>query len=207
MIEIPSVPNLQITKGQEIEMNIVLLSGSNRQNGTSTKLLKYMADQLENRGIRTTMIDVYEKPLPMYSPDASSIDANTSAMVQAFSNADGIILGGPEYHGSISGALKNALDFMGAAQFDGKPVLSVSSSGGAVGVSSLTQLHAMVRNLHGVNCPEWVSLGGDARQFAGDHQPADAGVRQRVERALDSLVSMTKLLRGVQQESAPAGDR
>jgi hypothetical protein len=32
-------------------------------------------------------------------------------------------------------------------------------------------------------------------------------VRQRVERALDSLVSMTKLLRGVQQESAPAGDR
>lgn len=188
-------------------MNIVLLSGSNRQNATSTKLLRYIADQLDKRGIRTKLIDVYEQPLPMYSPDASSIDANTAAMVQAFANADAIVLGGPEYHGSISGALKNALDYLGSAQFDGKPVLSVSSSGGAVGVSSLTQLQAIVRNLHGVNSPEWISLGGDARQFTGDHQPVDAGVRKRVERALDTLVSMTALLRGAKAESASAGGR
>lgn len=185
-------------------MNIVLLSGSNRQNATSTKLLRYMADRLEKKGVRTVLIDVHERPLPMYSPDAASIDANTSAMIQAFHNADAIVLGGPEYHGSISGALKNALDYLGGAQFDGKPVLSVSSSGGAVGVSSLTQLQAMVRNLHGINSPEWISLGGEARQFTGEHQPVDAGVRQRVERALDTLVSMAKLLRSANPEEAPA---
>ncbi|MFC0212225.1 NADPH-dependent FMN reductase [Paenibacillus chartarius] len=176
-------------------MKIALIAGSNRRNATSTKLLQYMEGVLRGRGIATTLIDLFETPLPMYSPDAEVLDGHTSAMKRAVAEADAVILGTPEYHGSISGALKNALDFMGAGEFSGKPVLSVSSSGGAVGVSSLTQLQAMVRNMHGINSPEWLSLGGDARQFETDGAPADAAIRQRVERTLDSLVGLAALLR------------
>jgi azobenzene reductase len=184
-----------MTAIKNAKLSIALIAGSNRKNATSTKLLAYMAETLRKRGIAATLIDLYETPLPLYSPDADAIDENTAAMVRAVGEADAVVLGTPEYHGSVSGVLKNALDYMGSSEFSGKPVLSVSSSGGAVGVSSLTMLQAIVRNLHGVNSPEWLSLGGDARHFAADGSPADAGVRQRVERALDCLIRMAELLR------------
>jgi NAD(P)H-dependent FMN reductase len=156
-----------------------------------------MSARLRAKGVEATVLDLYELPLPLYSPDADSRDANTRHLVGVVAQADGVVLATPEYHGSISGVLKNALDYMSASEFDGKPVLSVSSSGGPVGVSSLTQLQAIVRNLHGINSPEWISIGGDTRQFGADSAPLDSGLRQRTERALDLLLDLASLLKPV----------
>ncbi|WP_309120256.1 NADPH-dependent FMN reductase [Paenibacillus sp.] len=177
-------------------MNMVLLAGSNRKDASSTKLLRYMKERLKARGVEATLFDVYESPLPIFSPDDAEAHPNARRLVAAVQGADGLVLGTPEYHGSISGALKNALDYLGSGEVGGKPVLSVSSSGGAVGVSSLTHLQGIVRGLHGINSPEWVSIGG-RQWFNADGSPADEGMRTRVERALDQLVAMTEALRGV----------
>ncbi|HZG78852.1 MAG TPA: NADPH-dependent FMN reductase [Paenibacillus sp.] len=177
-------------------MNIVLLAGSNRKDASSTKLLRYMRERLKARGVEAAWIDVYESPLPMFSPDDEETHPNARRLIAAVRDADALVLGTPEYHGSVSGALKNALDYLGAGEVGGKPVLSVSSSGGAVGVSSLTHLQNIVRGLHGINCPEWVSIGG-RQWFGADGAPADDGMRARVERALDQLVALTAALRGV----------
>lgn len=75
--------------------------------------------------------------------------------------ADAIVLATPEYHSGISGVLKNALDHLNNQHFHGKVVLSMSSAGGATGTRSLQQLQAMVRNLHGINLPDWISIGGE----------------------------------------------
>jgi azobenzene reductase len=176
-------------------MHIVLIAGSNRKNASSTKLLRYRAKELEKKGAKATVIDLMETPVPIYSPDSEEIDSNTERMMQAVANADGVVLGTPEYHGSVSGVLKNALDYLGGAHFSGKPVLSVSSSGGAVGVSSLTHLQSIVRNLHGINCPEWVSIGGESRRFTAEGAPEAENVRLRVNRALDSLLNLSERLR------------
>lgn len=176
-------------------MRVLFVSGSNRSGATSAKLLRYMASAAKRKGAEPIVIDLWEKPIPFYSPDASPSDSNLAALLQAAQDADAIVLGGPEYHGSISGVLKNALDFMGSVHFSGKPVLSVSSSGGAVAVASLTQLQAMVRNLHGINSPEWVSIGGEQRQFAPDGTPVHEAVRTRAERAIDTLLTLAQALR------------
>ncbi len=47
------------------------------------------------------------------------MDASESEEV---AGAQGIILGTPEYHGSFSGVLKNALDLMGFDEFEGKMI-------------------------------------------------------------------------------------
>ena len=47
--------------------------------------------------------------------------------------AEGVILGTPEYHGSFSGVLKNALDLMGFDEFEGKMIGLVGVSGGRMG--------------------------------------------------------------------------
>ncbi|WP_199615225.1 NADPH-dependent FMN reductase [Paenibacillus alkalitolerans] len=176
-------------------MNIVLIAGSYRQDSTSTKLLRYMAKVLQKKGVEASIVDLREMPVPLYMPYSEQTDANTAHMIRSVANADGIVLGTPEYHGSVSGVLKNALDYMGSDEFSGKPVLCVSSSGGAVGVSSLTHMQAMVRNMHGINCSEWVSIGGEHRRFTEEGEPEAEAVRTRVDRALDHLIYLTRTLR------------
>jgi azobenzene reductase len=180
---------------EKTSMHITLIAGSLREHSNSTKLLRYMQTELKKKGAEVNLIDLRTAPVPIYNPDAASSDPNTSKLIDSVQKADGVILATPEYHGSISGALKNALDYMGKAQFAGKAVLSVCSSGGAVGVSSLTHLQGIVRNVHGINCPEWISIGGEQRRFTPEGAPESEAVVQRVDRALDELLRLARRLR------------
>lgn len=171
-------------------MNITIVSGSNRKNATTTQLTRYLKRVLESKECQVTLIELNELPLPFYSPDLEHHDGNLEFFKKSLNAADGIILATPEYHGAPSGVLKNALDHVGFEQFDGKVVLSVSSAGGAVGVSSLQQLQTIVRNVHGVNCPEWISIGGEQRAFTLEGEPADSKTKERVQRTLSYFLTM-----------------
>jgi len=176
-------------------LNIAIVAGSNRQGATSTKLCHYIAGILASKGVQAELYSLHEKPLPFYCGDDVQVSESVEAWKAFLNRADGIILATPEYHGSLTGVLKNALDFAGFDQFDGKPVLSIASAGGAVGVSSLQQLQTIVRNLHGINCPEWISIGGTQRTFTVEGEPEDAKTRERVLRTVSYFVQMTNQLR------------
>jgi azobenzene reductase len=146
-------------------MKIVIVAGSNRKAATSTRLAEYIQTIMEQEGNQVTLIDLFQTPVPFYSPDEDYEDhISLDGLKKAMREADAVVLTTPEYHSGISGVLKNALDHLGQEHFEGKAVLSVSSAGGAVAVSSLTQLQTIVRNLHGINSPEWISIGGDQRK-------------------------------------------
>lgn len=138
--------------------------------------------------------------LPFYSPDeAFREEAALAELKKRMREADAVILATPEYHGSISGVLKNALDHLSQEHFSGKPVLSISSAGGSVGVSSLQQLQAIVRNLHGINCPEWMSIGGAQRKWfesAQDIYEVGQEVDDRIHRVLGAFLELARLIRG-----------
>jgi NAD(P)H-dependent FMN reductase len=78
---------------------------------------------------------------------------------QAVSEAHGIIVGSPEYRGSFSGVLKNALDLMGFEQFGSKIVDLVGVSGGSMGaVNALNDLRRVVRWVHAWVIPQQASI-------------------------------------------------
>ncbi|CAG7624768.1 NADPH-dependent FMN reductase [Paenibacillus allorhizosphaerae] len=189
-------------------MNIVIIAGSNRKASTGTRLTEYAERVMRQAGHHVTLFDLYRTPLPFYSPDDSHEEhAGLKQLKQLLKAADAVVLATPEYHGSVSGVLKNALDHLGSEHFGGKPVLSVSSSGGAVGVSSLQQMQAIVRNLHGINCPEWISIGGSQRRFfeAGqDSYEVGQEIDDRIHRVLRSFLELTALLRGKGNPGSPA---
>jgi azobenzene reductase len=178
--------------------HIAIVAGSNRKLSTSTQLCRHLHQILQSYGCEVTLIDLYKLPLPLYSPDTDPQNANLSMLADSLQKADGIVLATPDYHGAISGVLKNALDFVGFDEFDGKVVLSVSSSGGAVGVSPLQQLQTIVRNVHGINCPEWISIGGEQRSFTPEGEPANEKTRLRVHRTLQYFIHMVKTFRKLQ---------
>lgn len=175
-------------------MNIMILNGSNRNTATSTRLGQYAAERIANHGHEVQIFDLHERPLPWYTPDAvGEEDANVAELKKSMLAADAIILTTPEYHGSISGVLKNALDYLGQTYMGWKPVLSISSAGGAVGVSALLQLQAIVRNMHGINAPEWISIGGmQRRRFEEGYDEYEGGpeVEDRVHRVLSSFLAL-----------------
>ncbi|QYR20354.1 NAD(P)H-dependent oxidoreductase [Paenibacillus sp. sptzw28] len=177
-------------------MHIAIITGSNRAGAASTRVSQYLMKLIEEKGHQVSFIDLYERRLPLYSPDDTELHAEVAAMSEAVLEADAIVLSTPEYHGSVSGVLKNALDYLGFDHFDGKAVLSVSAAGGPVGVSSLQHLQTIVRNVHGINCPEWISVGGAQREFAENGEPAGQDVRLRVTRTLNYFLEMAAKLQG-----------
>jgi len=175
---------------------IAIISGSNRAGSTSGQLAMYAGKKLEELGCKVTVINLYEKPIPFYSPDTIPYgDANLQLLFDTAKKADGLMLISPEYHGGVTGVFKNALDHLSSEQCEGKIVLSACSAGGAVGISTLQQMQAMVRYVHGINCPEWISLGGDLRRFNADGEPEAEAVRTRVAKSLSYFVHMIEKLR------------
>ena len=170
-------------------MRIVFLTGSNRKGATSTLLARTMAKRMEQEQVEASVFDLAEWQLPLYSPDANYAQhEGVQRLNRLMLEADGIVIATPEYHGGISGVLKNALDFLGQVHFAGKPVLSISSAGGAVAVSSLTQLQAIVRNLHGISSPHWISIGGDQR--AAYSSTSTAELDARAEQGMEALLDL-----------------
>ncbi|MBD2870813.1 NADPH-dependent FMN reductase [Paenibacillus arenilitoris] len=176
-------------------MKITLIAGSNRTNAASTQLLRYVETLLKARGLQTNFLDLRQLTLPLYSPDSEELHPNARLVAESVADSDGLVLATPEYHGSVSGALKNALDYINAGQVAGKPVLSVSAAGGPVGVSSLGHLQAIVRNLHGINCPEWISAGYGTNGFGPDGAPLDEGLRSRIEGAVANFAELVQKLK------------
>lgn len=177
-------------------MKITMISGSNRKDAASTNLLRYIERLLNAQHISVNLVDLHELQLPLFSPDTEQLHPNALSFQQSVADADSLIFATPEYHGSVSGTLKNALDYLNASHVGGKPVLSVSSAGGPLGVSSLSHLQSIVRNLHGMNCPEWISIGYGSNQFGLDGAPLDEGVAERVKSAVGNLVDLTRKLAG-----------
>lgn len=175
---------------------IAVISGSNRRHSASAAACRYLRTLLSEKGRATVFYDLRERPLPFFSPD-EPLDGHpdVGGFRRLVQEASGVVLGTPEYHGSVSGLLKNALDHLGETSLAGKVVLSVSASGGPLGTSALAHLQQIVRTVHGVNCPEWVSVGGGNRFGAGD-EPENPKTRERVQRACDAFLLMVDAISG-----------
>lgn len=98
------------------------------------------------------------------------------------SQAAGIILGTPEYHGSFSGLLKNALDLMGFDEIEGKMIGLVGVSGGALGaVHALNSLRTIGRALHAWVIPEQASIPEAYKVFDQSGTLKDSDLEKRVK--------------------------
>ena len=96
--------------------------------------------------------------------------------------ADGIILGSPEIHGSISGVLKNALDLTSRELFEGKMLGLIGVAGGRMGASeTLSHLRTIGRSLHAWVVPTQVSIAAADEAFDSRGEPVNPEVGDRLK--------------------------
>ena len=108
--------------------------------------------------------------------------------------AQGIILGTPEYHGGISGVLKNALDLMGFDEFEGKLVGLVGVSGGQMGaLNALNSLRTIGRSLHAWVIPEQASVPQAWEFFDKEGNLTDSSLEERIKEVGRQMARFTYL--------------
>jgi FMN reductase len=109
---------------------IVGIGGTTRPGSSSEKALRYALALAEAQGAQVQLFDGAGINLPMYTPESSVRSDHAQKMIAALRRANGVIVSTPCYHGSVSGLVKNALDYTEDMCKDPEPYLD----GRAVGL-------------------------------------------------------------------------
>ena len=176
-------------------VKIVGMTGSLRADSYSTLALQQAIDRVRALGAEAEIINLREMKLPFCDggdeypeyPDVEVMRAKVKA-------ADGLILATPEYHGSVSGVLKNALDLMSFEHLSGKVTGLISVLGGQSNSNALNHLRIIVRWVHGWVIPEQIAIGQAWQAFDSSGKLKDEKLAQRFDAFAQSLVdNSTKL--------------
>jgi NAD(P)H-dependent FMN reductase len=138
----------------------------------------------QEAGADTQLLDLRDYDLPFSSgnPKDRNYPPGVYRLRDDIKNADGVILGSPEYHGGMSGVLKNAIDLMGFKEFEGKMIGLVGVSGGLMGATNaLASLRTVGRSLHAWVIPEQVSIPQAWRRFNKEGVIDDGTIRGRLK--------------------------
>jgi NAD(P)H-dependent FMN reductase len=166
--------------------NVLGVAGSTRRGSYSAQALKIALEYAKKQGAEVRLI---KAGLPLYDPNALA-SKEVKHAAEAVSWADAIILASPDYHGSMSGALKNFLDHF-YEEFAGKLFGYIVASH-EKGLTVLDQMRTAVRQCYGWSMPYGVSVNGP-QDFAGG-EIANARLSKRLQMMARDLVVYGRLI-------------
>jgi FMN reductase len=142
-------------------VRVIGICGSLSPTSRTRAALVYALAGAREWGADTELVDLRDFDLPFCTGSTAPEDdpPDLARFRTLVSEARGIILATPEYHGSMSGVLKNALDLMGFREFEGKMIGLVGVSGGLMGaLDALNSLRNVGRALHAWVVPQQASI-------------------------------------------------
>jgi FMN reductase len=157
-------------------LTIVGLGGSMAKVSRSRAALVAALDGAAGAGARTELLDIRELDLPMYNPDENRPTEAATRLLESCHAADGMI-----WSRTISGALKNALDWLHLLSDRDPPFMHdkviglISAAGGTQGLQAINTMEFAVRALRGWAVPYVVPVAGAVRVF-----DVDGGIQDQV---------------------------
>ncbi len=182
-------------------MKIVAIVGSLRAGSSSRSALCKAAEGARSAGATVELLDLRDLDLPLCDgrSDVSTYGPDVQRMHALVLGADALLVGSPEYHGSMTGALKNALDLLGEAPVRGKLVgLLAVARGDAGAMNTLNHLRHVFRWMGAWVLPTQVSVPRAKEAFAADGQPLRDGLADELAALGTETVRYAGLLAGGQ---------
>jgi FMN reductase len=144
-----------------MSLKLLGVSGSMREGSYSLRALTLALRAAADRGADTSVLDLRLANLPMYNPDAAPTDAagHVRRATEAVGWADAFVLASPDYHGSMSGAMKNFLDYHWE-ELTGK-LFGYLCASHEKGLTVMDQMRTAVRQCYGWSMPYGVSIHGE----------------------------------------------
>jgi chromate reductase len=188
---------------------ILAFAGSLREHSYSKRVVKIAAKGAENAGAEVTYIDLRDFPMPIYNADEhekNGFDENALKFQKLIAEHEGFLIASPEYNGSLSGALKNALDWASRASdeyktievFRGKVAAIMTESPGAFGgIRCLGHLRGVLSILQVNVLPSEIAVAKVHEMFDGNgEEMSDAKMKHILEELGASLVDILRKTHG-----------
>ena len=150
-------------------LRIIGVGGSLASASKSRAALQQALEGASAAGAETRLLDLRELALPMYNPDDDEPNDAAAELIETCYAADGLLWSSPLYQGTISGALKNALDWLHLLGPREPPYLHdkviglISAAGGTQGLQAINTMEFAVRALRGWAVPYVVPVAAAAR--------------------------------------------
>ena len=174
-----------------LKLNVLGVGSSMRQGSYSTTALNMILDMAKGNEAETKLLDLRQTNLPMLytaKDDTHEIGQATELVEWA----DAYILATPDYHGSMSGSLKNFLDYFWS-EFAGKTFGYIVASH-EKGLTVMDQMRTAVRQCYGWSIPYGISINPED-DFNDKKEVINKKLWSRLDMLARDLVVYGKLIR------------
>jgi len=137
-------------------LKVMAVVGSLNKNAVTRTVLNYVASQFRVAGVQVDVLDLLGEPLALFNPDSAHAAEGFEQLKKRVEQADVYILGSPDYHGSISSAMKNFLDHFWQ-EFAGKLFATIVASH-EKGLTVTDQLRTVARQCYAWTLPYGISF-------------------------------------------------
>jgi azobenzene reductase len=174
-----------------LKLNVLGVGSSMRQGSYSTTALNMILDMAKGNDAETKLLDLRQTNLPMLY--AAKDDTHDIVQVTELVEwADAYILATPDYHGSMSGSLKNFLDYFWS-EFAGKTFGYIVASH-EKGLTVMDQMRTAVRQCYGWSIPYGISINPED-DFNDNRKVINRKLSSRLDMLARDLVVYGKLIR------------
>lgn len=190
-------------------LKVLAFAGSSRDASFNRKLLRIAAAGAEGAGVEVKVVDLAKYPMPLFDQDLEAkqgMPAPAHDFKQQLIDHHGFLIASPEYNGSFSPLLKNALDWASRAESESEPpyaaykgkvaAVLAASPGGLGGIRGLAQLRVLLGNLQLLVLPGQQTLPRAFEAFDDHGNLVDERKQQAVLGLGAELVRTLYRLRG-----------
>lgn len=175
-------------------MRVLAISGSLREESSTRKALAVALDAAAKAGAETGWVDLAGLPW-CDGRAADQYGDEVKAFRAQLGSADALLVGSPEYHGSFTGVLKNALDLLEGDDLRGKLIALVATARGDAGaMNTLNHLRQVARWVGAWVMPAQVSVPRASDAFGDDGAPTRPGLDDELRKLGAEVVRYGKLL-------------
>ena len=176
-------------------LKVIGLAGEYRSSSKSGMLVNLALKMAEEQGADVEFWDLAERPLPLVGEEGCWTHPNVKAFQTLLEESDAFLLSSPEYHGTMSGVMKNTMDWMYDKHVGGKVFGLMSTLGGVTNANTLNHMRISLRWLHGWPVPEQLAIGHVKEAFDEDGALVDDELQRRLLNLVNSVLSAAKKLR------------
>lgn len=179
---------------------IVGLGGSPRSGSSIEKALRIALAAATSYGAETALVAGPELHLPLYGTEDVSLVPAAVHMLDLLERCDGILLASPAYHGSISGLLKNALDYVETLRDAASPYLDgravgciVCAHGWQATGTTLIAMRSIVHALRGWPTPMGAAINASVPFTDAHGSCTDASTNFQLETVARQVVEFAQM--------------
>jgi NAD(P)H-dependent FMN reductase len=178
------------TAAPEPALRVLAVAGSLNSESVTLVVVREAARQLAALGCAVDLLDLLQEPLPLYNPDTSHDAPAFPVLQKRVEWADVVLLGTPDYHGSISSATKNFLDHFWR-EFAGKLFATIVASH-EKGLTVSDHLRTVARQCYAWTLPYGVAFVGE--DDLKDGKVSGAALAERLELMTRDIAVYGRLL-------------